>query len=39
MKESIMIDEMFNQDIENIAKNVKNSEEAVEVVNEMLKRK
>ena len=37
MKELIMIDEIFNQDIENTAENVKLSEEAVDVVNEMEK--
>ena len=37
MKESIMIDEIFNQYIENTAKNVKSSEEAVEVINEIKK--
>ena len=35
MKASIMMDEIFNQDIKNTAKNVKSSEEAVEVVNDM----
>ena len=34
MKESKMINEIFNQDIENTAKNIKSSEEALEVVNE-----
>ena len=35
VKESIMIDKIANQDIENTAKCVKSSEEAVEVVKEM----
>ena len=37
VKDSIMTDEIFNQDIKNTAKNVKSSEEAVDVVNEMEK--
>ena len=37
MKELIMIDEIFNQDIQNTAKNVKSSEETVEVINEIEK--
>ena len=37
VKESVMIDETLNQDIENIAKNVKSLKEPVEVVNEMEK--
>ena len=37
VKESVMIDETFNQDIENTAKNVKSLKEPVEVVNEMEK--
>ena len=37
VKASIMIDGIANQDIENTAKNVKNSEEAMEVVKEMEK--
>ena len=37
VKESIMINKIFNQDIENTAKNVKSSKEALEVVNEMEK--
>ena len=35
VKDSILTDEIANQDIENKAKNVKSLEEAVEVVNEM----
>ena len=38
VKESILIDEIANQDIENKVKNIKISEESVEVVNEMEKR-
>ena len=37
VNESIMSNEIANQDIENTAKNVKNSEEAMEVVKEMEK--
>ena len=37
LKESIMSDEIVNQDIENTAKNVKTSEEAMEVIKEMEK--
>ena len=37
MKESIMNDEKANQDIENTAKNVKSSEEAMEVIKELKK--
>ena len=37
VKESVMIDETFNQDIENTVKNVKSLKEPVEVVNEMEK--
>ena len=37
MKESTMIDEIANQDIENIAKGAKSSEEAMEVVKEIEK--
>ena len=37
MKESILIGEIANQDIENKAKNVKGLEEAVEVSNEVEK--
>ena len=37
VQELIMTDEIFNQDIENTAKNFKSSEEAVEVFNEMEK--
>ena len=37
IKESIMSDEIANQDIENTAKNVKNSEEVMEVIEEMEK--
>ena len=37
MKESIMSDEKANQDIENTAKNVKSSEEAMEVIKELKK--
>ena len=36
-KESIVVYEIFKYDIENTTKNVKSSEEAVEVVNEMEK--
>ena len=32
MKESIMSDEIANEDIENTAKNIKTSEEAMEIV-------
>ena len=35
VKLSIMTEKIFNQDIEKTAKNIKSSEEAVEVVNEM----
>ena len=38
VKESIMSDERANQDIENTAKYVKSSEEAMEVVKEMEKK-
>ena len=38
LKESIMSDEIVNQDIENTAKNVKTSEEAMEVIKEMEKK-
>ena len=37
MKESIMSDKKANQDIENTAKNVKSSEEAMEVIKELKK--
>ena len=37
MKESIMSDKKANQDIENAAKNVKSSEEAMEVIKELKK--
>ena len=37
MKESIMMDEIANQDIENTAKNAESSEEAMNVVKEMEK--
>ena len=37
MWESIIRDEIANQDIDNKAKNIKSLEEAVEVVNEMKK--
>ena len=37
VKESIMIDEIVNEDIEKTTKNVKSSEEAEEVVNKMEK--
>ena len=37
VKESLMSDEIANQDIENTAKNVKRSQEAMEVVKEMEK--
>ena len=37
VKESIIIDETVNQDIENTAKNVESSEKAVEVVKKMEK--
>ena len=37
MKELIMIDEIFNQDIQNTAENVKSSDETVEVINEIEK--
>ena len=37
VKESILTDKTANQDIKNNAKNVKSSEETVEVVNEMKK--
>ena len=37
MKESIIIDEIANQDIENTTKNVKSSEEAAEVAKGMEK--
>ena len=37
VNESILIDEIANQNIENKAKNIKNSGESVEVVNEMEK--
>ena len=37
VNESILIDEIANQNIENKAKNLKNSGESVEVVNEMEK--
>ena len=39
VKESIMCDEIANQDIENAANNVKSSEEAIEVVKKMGKKK
>ena len=35
VKETIMSDKIANQDIENIAKNVKSSEEAMEIIKEM----
>ena len=35
VEESILIDETFNEDIEKAAKNVKSSEEAVEVINKL----
>ena len=38
VKETIMSDKIANQDIENIAKNVKSSEEAVEIIKEMDKK-
>ena len=38
VKETIMSDKIANQDIENIAKNVKSSEEAVEIIKEMEKK-
>ena len=38
VKESIMCDEIANQDIENAANNVKSSEEAIEVVKKMGKK-
>ena len=37
MKQLIMINEIANQDIENTAKNVRSSEEVMEVVKEMEK--
>ena len=37
VKESIMSDEIANQDIENAVKNVKSSEETMKVVKEMEK--
>ena len=37
VKESILTDKIANQDIKNNAKNVKSSEETVEVVNEIKK--
>ena len=37
VKETIMSDKIANQDIENIAKNVKSSEEAMEIIKEMEK--
>ena len=37
VKEPIMTNEILNQDIENTVKNIKSTEEAVEVVNEMEK--
>ena len=37
VKESTMSDEITNQDIENTAENVKSSEEAMEVINEIEK--
>ena len=37
MKESIMTDETLNRDIEKTAKNVKSSEEEVQVSNELKK--
>ena len=37
VKESLMSDEIANQDIENTAKNVKSSEKAIEVVKKMKK--
>ena len=38
MKETIMSDKIANQDIENIAKNVKSSEEAMEIIKETEKK-
>ena len=38
VKETIMSDKIANQDIENIAKNVKSSEEAMEIIKEMEKK-
>ena len=35
VKETIMRDKIANQDIENIAKNVKRSEEAMEIIKEI----
>ena len=35
LKESTMIDEIANQDIESAVKNIKSSEEAIKVVKEM----
>ena len=35
VEESILIDETFNEDIKKTAKNVKSSEEAVEVINKL----
>ena len=37
LKESTMIDEIANQDIESAVKNTKSSEEAIKVVKEMEK--
>ena len=37
VKESIMIDKIANQDIENTAKNAKSSEKAMEVIKETQK--
>lgn len=38
VKETIMSDKIANQDIENIAKNVKSSEEAMEIIKETEKK-
>ena len=38
VKETIMSDKIANQDIENTAKNVKSSEEAMEIIKEMEKK-
>ena len=35
VKETIMSDKIANQDIENIVKNVKHSEEAMEIIKEI----